>query len=333
MSDAENASDELKGGCAKDTPLSKGGNILANNDQEESEDFTTLLINVIEQAEIPFLNELLLAVMGNDGEVYCPIVPFCRHLGIVDTKAQTRRIKEDETMKEALRLMPIETSGGAQQMQCLRVDMLVLWLTHIREGQCKPEIRPTLRQYKREAARAILAYFTTKAQTRTMIATSTRQEQLPIPLPGADLAEWRAWHLAMAELYTTLQSQQATLTTHEKRLDRHDEEIAALADNFLGMREALATIGEMPEPRISIHQQNQIQALVSKIHDATRIHQGTIFAAFKKHWRLPRYDELPAAQFDAAYEWLRQWGRAQLAQKPALGQLPLMSAASDDSTK
>jgi hypothetical protein len=293
-----------------------------SGDQEELEDNTAPQVDVIEQAEIPFLNELLLAVMGNDGEVYCPVVPFCRHLGIADTKAQTRRIREDETMVEALRLMPIETTGGVQQLQCIRVDMLALWLTHIREGQCKLEIRPALKRYKREAARAILAYFTAKAQARAVAATSPRQEQLPMPTPGADLAEWRAWHLAMADLYTTLQSQQATLTIHEQRLDRHDEEIAALSDNFMGIRETLAIIGEMPEPRVSIHQQNELQALVSKIHDATDLHQGTIFAAFKKQWRIPRYDELPAAQFDAAYEWLRQWGRARLAKKKTTGQLP-----------
>lgn len=84
---------------------------------------------------------------------------------------------------------------------------------------------------------------------------------------------------------------------------------------MISVKEALAIMGEMPEPRISIAQANQIQALVSKIHNATGLHQGSIFAAFKTHWKIPRYDELPAAQFDAAYEWLRQWGRARLPKK------------------
>jgi len=81
------------------------------------------------------------------------------------------------------------------------------------------------------------------------------------------------------------------------------------------VKETLAIMGEMPEPRISIHQANEIQALVSKIHDATYLHQATIFAAFKKQWKIPRYDELPAAQYDDALEWLRQWGRARLPKK------------------
>jgi hypothetical protein len=288
---------------------------MTDSNQEELEEIAAPTIDVIEQAEIRFLNDLLLAVMGNDGEVYCPIVPFCRHLGIGDTKTQIRRIREDDTMAEALRLMRIETAGGKQQVQCLRVDMLVLWLTHIRENQCKPEIRPTLVQYKREAARAILVYFTTKAQSRRMPVVTPAAERPIMPVPDAPVSEWAGYHEAMAVLYRQLTVQQATLADHEQRLDWQDREIVALSDDMISVKEALAIMGEMPEPRISIHQANQIQALVSKIHDATGLHQGTNFAAFKKHWRIPRYDELPAVQFDEAYEWLRQWGRTRLPQK------------------
>lgn len=84
---------------------------------------------------------------------------------------------------------------------------------------------------------------------------------------------------------------------------------------MIGVKEALAIMGETPEPRISLHQANEIQALVSKIHEHTGLHQATIFAAFKKQWCIPRYDELPAVQFDEAMEWLRQWGRVRLPRK------------------
>ncbi len=116
-------------------------------------------------------------------------------------------------------------------------------------------------------------------------------------------------------MYTELARQRTMVTEHQQRLDRHEDELAALTDDMISVKELLAIMGEIPEPRISIHQANQIQALVSKIHDATHIHQATIFAAFKRQWKLPRYDELPATQFDAALEWLRQWGRARLSKK------------------
>ena len=284
-------------------------------DQNDFEESDTPTIEVVEQAEIPFLDELLLAVMGTDGEVYCPVVPFCRHLGIVDTKAQTRRIREDETMAEALRLMPIDTPGGKQQTQCLRVDMLVLWLTTIRQNQCKLEVRSTLGYYKREAARAILAYFTAKAQARRAVIIVPEVERPIVPTIDAPVSEWANYHEAMAALYRQMSAQQATLGEQQQTIERHDREIGDLAGMLEGMKEALAVMGEAPEPRISIHQANTLQTLVSKIHEATGLHQGTIFAAFKKQWRLPRYDELPAAQYNAAYEWLRQWGRARLPQK------------------
>lgn len=133
-----------------------------------------------------------------------------------------------------------------------------------------------------------------------------------MPASDASATEWASYHEAMAALYRQVASQQVILTQHEQRLNWQEKAIVALSDDMISVKETLAIMGEMPEPRISIAQANQIQALVSKIHEATKIHQATIFAAFKKQWRLPRYDELPAVQFEEAYEWLRQWGRARL---------------------
>ncbi len=297
---------------------------MQDEDDIEATEKLAPALDTLEQVEIPFLDELLLAALGVDGDIYVPVTLFAQHLGMAQPRQQIARIRRDETMEEALRTIAIKTAGGPQDMQCLRIDMLTLWLATIRAAAVREAIRPKLKRYKREAARAILAYFTAKAQARALATVAPRPEQAPMPATGASPAEWRAWHLAMADMYQMVEAQGATLVEHQQRLDRHDEEIAALADNYSGVREVLSIMGEIPEPRISIHQQNQLQALVSKIHEATDLHQGTIFAAFKKQWRIPRYDELPAAQFDAAYEWLREWGRAQLKKRRATGQLPLI---------
>ena len=265
-------------------------------------------LDAMEQAEIPFLSDVLLAVLANDGAVYVPIIPFCEHLGLGSPKHQVRTIRADEDMHEALRLISIQTRGGMQKLQCLRVDMLALWLTHIRSAAVKESARPALRQYKREAARAILNHFL----ARRAVAMTPTPERPMMPALDAPAGEWATYYEALAIFYRQMAAQQATLAAQQQTIDRHDREIGELAGLMEGMKETLAVMGEVPEPRISIHQTNELQALVSKIHDATGLHQGTIFAAFKKQWRLPRYDELPAAQYDAAYEWLRQWGRARL---------------------
>jgi hypothetical protein len=106
-------------------------------------------LDATEQVEVPFLSDLLLALQGIDGEIYVPVVPVAERLGIASPYSQIARIRRDETMAEALRRMPIETEGGIQRTQCLRIDMLTLWLATIRAAMVKEEIRPILRQYKR----------------------------------------------------------------------------------------------------------------------------------------------------------------------------------------
>lgn len=112
-------------------------------------------LDTIEQVEIPFLDDLLLAALGADGDIYVPVTLFAQHRGMAQPRHQITRIHRDETMEEALRTMPIETAGGMQDMQCLRIDMLTLWLATIRAAAVKEAVRPKLKRYKREAAHAI----------------------------------------------------------------------------------------------------------------------------------------------------------------------------------
>lgn len=121
--------------------------------KDDMQEQNSIELDTVEQVEVPFLNDLLLALQGIDGEVYVPVVPVAERLGMASPYSQIARIRRDETMTEALRRMPIETSGGMQKMQCLHVDMLTLWLATIRASMVREEIRPTLQQYKREAAR------------------------------------------------------------------------------------------------------------------------------------------------------------------------------------
>ncbi len=280
-----------------------------DDDFDAGQDTPDPELGVIEQTEVPFLDELLLALLGADGDVYVPVVPFAERLGLSSPRSQIYRIKRDDTMAEALRSMPIQTAGGEQHTQCLRIDMLTLWLATIRDAAVKESVRPRLSSYKREAARAILAYFTHKAVSRTLAPTNRPM----MPAPDAAPEEFIVFHEAMIAVYRQLATQRNALTAHSARLDQHESEIAALSDDMTAVKEALSVMGET-EARISPHQAHQIQDLVSKIHEATGIHQAAIFAAFKKQWKIPRYDELPAAQFDAALDWLVQLGRKRLPQ-------------------
>jgi len=185
--------------------------------------------------------------------------------------------------------------------------MFTIWLITITEKMCKEEIRLTLSQYKKQAARIILRHFQERAVMR---ATGDR---VPVLAPDATLSEKAAYYRALAEMYDEQARQRLQLVEQEARLGHVEDELAGMRDDLTGVKGALAIMGEMSrEIRLSPQQANEIHALVSKIHEATQIHQATIFAAFKRQWKIPRYDELAARDFAEAFTWLQQWGRARL---------------------
>jgi hypothetical protein len=104
-----------KGASKLDAPLER-----KEADMDEGEDTNTDEglpgLDVVAQAEVPFLDELLLAVQGVDGDIYVPVTPFAQRLGLAQPHRQVARIRRDETMEEALRMMPIKTAGGTQDM-------------------------------------------------------------------------------------------------------------------------------------------------------------------------------------------------------------------------
>lgn len=272
----------------------------------------------IQQVEVPFLDAFIMALLGSDGDIYVPIVPFATHLGIGKPSNQVARIKRDDTMSEGLRMMIVDGKGGHQRTQCIRLDMFTIWLVTITEKMCDEKIRLTLSQYKKQVARLILRHF----QERALIRTAG--DSVPVLQPDASLEQKASYHRALAEMYDEQARQHIMIVAQAARLGQVEDELAGMRDDLSSVQETLAIMGEMVrEVRISPEQANQIQALVSKIHDATSIHQATIFAKFKTQWQIPRYDELLAHRFDAAFEWLRQWGWARISPQQRSTQPPL----------
>jgi hypothetical protein len=97
--------------------------------------------------EVPFLNEMILALLGGDSEIYVPVIPFAQRLGIGNPYNQIARVKRDEALLTGLRDMVINTPGGPQKTKCLRLDTFALWLATISGNMCKSEIRPVLKHY------------------------------------------------------------------------------------------------------------------------------------------------------------------------------------------
>jgi hypothetical protein len=64
-----------------------------------------------------------------------------------------------------------------------------------------------------------------------------------------------------------------------------------------------------PSGCIDSGQQYELKTMVQTIVRTSRKNttHGKVWASLKKRYRIPRYDHLPAAQYEDAYEYLRKW--------------------------
>ena len=82
---------------------------------------------VIEQQIIPFMGDDLAAALAPGGNIYITLPGICTALGL-NTRGQLQRIQRTRTLSKGLRRIPIKTKGGFQQLNCLRIDLVALWL-------------------------------------------------------------------------------------------------------------------------------------------------------------------------------------------------------------
>jgi hypothetical protein len=75
---------------------------------------------VIEQQIIPFMGDDLAAALAPGGNIYITLPGMCTALGL-NTRGQLQRIQRTRTLSKGLRRIPIQTKGGFQHLNCLRI--------------------------------------------------------------------------------------------------------------------------------------------------------------------------------------------------------------------
>lgn len=78
-----------------------------------------------------------------DGAIVVVFARLCENLGVARNK-QPRRIRTHEVLREGLVTITIQTEGGPQVAQGLRLNLLPLWLSDIQAVRTKPEVRTKL---------------------------------------------------------------------------------------------------------------------------------------------------------------------------------------------
>ncbi len=150
----------------------------------EDEDQTTNETNgtdiseeqVIEQQIVPFMGDDLAAALAPGGNIYVTLPGMCTALGL-NTRGQLQRIQRTRTLSKGLRHIPIQTKGGFQHLNCLRIDLIALWLAGVQPGSIKNEIRVKIEAYQDELAPVATQVFmrVMGLQIREVIPTTDSQ--------------------------------------------------------------------------------------------------------------------------------------------------------------
>src|SRR6266545_6415874 len=132
----------------------------------------------LEQRIVPFYGDELVAVQQPDSTIFVLFARLCDNLGL-RRYSQARRVQGHAVLSEGLIELTIETEGGPQVAQCLRLDLLPLWLSGIQAARTKAEVQEKLIRYQREASVVLWQAFKPQIlieDHRDELATSTDAE-------------------------------------------------------------------------------------------------------------------------------------------------------------
>lgn len=248
---------------------------------------------VVEQKEVNFYDDDLIAVLAEDGRVYVSFRHLCDALGL-NRSTQVRKVRDHEILNEGYKGGVIMTppskdgkGGGRQQAGLFRADLVPMWLTTVSVSRVKPEIQDKIKQYQREAAIVLWEAF----QSGRLTTTPSFEELIQKDSPAVN-----AYKTALA--IVELAKNQVLL---EGRLDEHEQRLEMIE----------ATLGDT-QRNVTPDQASQISQAVkavaiaqSKINNRNEF--GAVYGEMYRKFGITSYKLLPERRFKECMDWLTDW--------------------------
>jgi hypothetical protein len=264
--------------------------------------------NALQQRIVPFYGDELVAVRQTDGTIFVLFTRLCENLGLARW-SQVRRVQSHEVLNDGFVTLEIETEGGVQSVQCLRLDLLPLWMSTLHTRRVKAEIQPKLVQYQKEAAAVLWQAFKPQVladETAIITADSAALQQLQ------QIAEMGRAITRMAEQQIELQRQQQALAGRMDSAARIIKQVQAhlsAVDVRLGMLEdqlqpaAVLTISQATEVS------NKVKALAELLtgKQSGKNHYQGIFAELYRRFGASSYKLIRQNQYEQVLQFLEDW--------------------------
>jgi len=259
------------------------------------------------QHRVQFYGDELLAVQQSDGAVYVHFARTCENLGLA-RRGQLARVQRHEVLKQGLVSISVQTEGGAQMIQCLRLDLLPLWLSGVQASRVKEELREKLIRYQREAAFVLWEAFKPQilAQEAAIEPTGDAaiQELQRIVEMGEAMAQ-------MARQQIELQRQQQVLG---QRLDKAGQIVRGMQVDIADIQVRLGTVEDKLHPHAYITDQqaanvaNAVKALAEMLtrQKGKNQYQG-VYGELHRRFGVSSYTMIRQEQYDSVLAFLEDW--------------------------
>jgi phage antirepressor YoqD-like protein len=165
---------------------------------------------------VNFNGDDLLAVKGDDGKIYAAVYHFCKSLfmSVGQMKNERVRIQGDAVLSKGGRKIILPTNGGNQEVLCLDIEYIPLWLAKINANV----IEDTL-QYKK-----LVSY---QLKAKDILAQAFIERKFIVPATFAE-----ALRLA-ADEYEARIAAESKLQIAAPKADSYDQFLSG--DNFQDM--------------------------------------------------------------------------------------------------
>lgn len=295
-------------------------------DEHDQTEMVIASEQALEQRPIPFMGDDLAAARTVAGAIYVTLPGMCRALGL-NTQPQFRRIIRTPALAKGLRVIPLETRGGIQPINCLRVDRVALWLAGVETSRIKPEYRGKIESYQDELAPIAMQVFmrvmgvqlsTTTAPTVIAAQITEISEQLET-LMGVVM-------FLREHLDAQLSATNGQIGALSLRLDDAITLLEALGERQVTTESQIARIDERTQRLTPAHARS-IQEMVDRMARETKrlaapLTYAIIYGRLKHRFRASSYREIADEQYEAVMAYLRDELRGALAgESPEQGNL------------
>lgn len=273
----------------------------------------------IQQRTVPFYGDELIAVQRPDGTVFVHFGRVCDNLGLARAP-QVRRVQRHAVLEHGLVTLTVATEGGAQSVQCLRIDLLPLWMAGLQVSRVKEDLRDKLVRYQQEAAVVLWQAFKPQiivAEPEPMAESSTTaiQHIQQIIEMGYAIAH-------MGEQQLELQRQQGILTGRldtAARVIRDVQGQLERVDVRLGMVEELLSPGATITDTQATEVASRVKALAELLtgRQAGKNHYQGIFAELYRRFGVSSYKLISQRTYPHVLAFLEDWRQTATATPPA----------------